>query len=371
MSSVKVLHVLEALEGGTARHVVDLVRHAHGVEHVVAVPAARRFGVTDTRARNAMETAGARLYTLDMRRSPVHPVNAVALAALVRIVARERPEVIHGHSSIGGALARLLPTRRTTVYTPNGLAPGRGARMIERGLATRTAMLVLVSESERDLARQLHLAGATRMTVIPNGIEVDSEPAPVDLHSQLGLDPSIPLVGSVARLGWQKAPEHFVKMCLALASDAPTAHFVLIGDGPQASEVDVLARPLGSRFHRLEVLPGAAGAMRSLSAFVLLSRFEGGPYAPLEAARAGVPLVLSDVVGNRDVLVPGESGLLVPPGDVEKAAGAVRRLLADPTWAGQLTQAMTARLRALFDVRQQGVAHSRLYERLANVNRSL
>ncbi len=112
------------------------------------------------------------------------------------------------------------------------------------------------------------------------------------------------------------------------------------------------------------MLPGAAAVLASLSAFLLVSRCEGGPYAPLEAARAGVPLVLTDVVGCRDVVEDGRSGLLVPR-DADAAAAAVLRLLDDRVLAARLTAAMGERLAERFDVRAQGAAHDALYARLS------
>ncbi len=360
-----VLHVLEALSGGTSRHVVDLVQNLPHVRHVVAIPPARTGGVTDTRARAAMEAAGARVHVVDMRRLPFHPVNVRALLSLRRIVRDERPDVVHGHSSIGGALARCAPGRAARVYTPHGLTPGRAVQVVERLLGRRTSMLVLVSESERERAEELRLVPRARMTVIPNGIDLAGHPAPVDLHGLLGLPPDVALVGSVARLSPQKAPEDFVRMCLLVARQRPDVTFVVVGDGPSAELVRRLAAPLEDRFRLLPVLAGAAGAMSSLSVFVMMSRYEGAPYAPLEAAQAGVPLVLTDVVGNREVLRDGESGVLVRQGDAAAAADAVLRLLEDPAWRDGLTAAMTDRLHVAFDVRAQGRAHADLYAALA------
>jgi glycosyltransferase involved in cell wall biosynthesis len=105
--------------------------------------------------------------------------------------------------------------------------------------------------------------------------------------------------------------------------------------------------------------------MDQLDLFVLPSRYEAGPYAPLEAMRAGVAVVLTDVVGNRDAVVDGESGVLVPPDDPETLAGAITRLLADDGLRRRLAEAGERRVRDRFDVRAQAERTLALYRELA------
>lgn len=362
-----VLHVLEALCGGTARHLVDLVEWTTGVRHVVAVPGERPGYFTDPDVMRRLLAAGAEIHRIDMKRMPVHPRNAVALLRLAALARRVRADVVHGHSGVGGALARAVPGRVARVYTPNGLHPSSAAMAIERLLGPRTDRFIAVSHSEGDVMVAAKLAGPDRIAVIPNGVDVDLQPDRVDLHAMLGLPDTTPLIGTVARLDYQKAPEHHMDVFEQVAAVAPEAHFVVIGDGPQAAEVDRRGAggALAGRFHRIPGLPGAAGALSSLRVFVLLSRYEGGPYAPLEAARAGVPLVLSDSVGNRDVVEPGESGELVAFGDTGAATAAVLRLLDDDAHHARLTDRMTGRLRQVFSSHDNGTAHAELYSTLA------
>jgi glycosyltransferase involved in cell wall biosynthesis len=367
-----VLHVLEANCGGTARHVVDLVEWTHGVRHVVAVPRSRRGFFTEQQAVERMRAAGADVRVISMRRLPFHPVNAVAVARLAALRHEVGADVVHGHSAIGGALARLLPGRAARVYTPNGLHPSPAAMSVERRLARRSDRLIAVSESEGALMADAGL-GADRVTVIPNGVDPDLLPPAIDLHSVLGLDRSTPLVGTIARLDPQKDPEHTMRVFAKVAVAAPDVHFVLIGDGVKAEQVDALggSGALAGRFHRIAGLPGAAGALPSLQVFTLLSRYEGGPYAPLEAARAGVPLVLTDAVGNRDVVVPGVSGELVALDDEGAAVAAILRLLDDGARRGRMVHAMRRRLAAVFSLAHNGRAHADLYRELAGTSRTL
>jgi glycosyltransferase involved in cell wall biosynthesis len=362
-----VLHVLESLQagGGTGRHVLDIVRHAPGVRHEVAVPRRRHGWPPDPAMLAALQDAGAVVHLVGMRRKPLHPGNALALRRLRRVIVERRPAVVHGHSAIGGALARIAtpaPIRR--VYTPNGITPLRVGLAAERLLGPRTDVLVAVSAGEAALARELALVPADRIEVIPNGIDRDEPPPGPDLRGLLGLPADTPLVGSVARLVHQKAPEDFV----TVAARVPHAHFLLVGTGPRQASVDRTVRSAGvaDRWHHIPLLPDVASVLGQLDVFVLTSRFEGGPYTPLEAMRAGTPVVLTDVVGNRDATDNGRAGDLVAAGDVDGLARAVAGLLRDDERRRSLAAAGREHVRVHHGVDDQGRAHAALYARLAD-----
>jgi glycosyltransferase involved in cell wall biosynthesis len=340
------------------------VRHATATDHEVVIPVRRVGGVTDEAAEGHLRAAGATVHHLGMRRTPWSPANAAALARLVRLIRRTDPDVVHGHSSIGGLLARLAAagTGRPRVYTPNGVTDVRVGRWVERALAPLTDRVVAVSPSEAERVVALHLAPTGRVATIPNGI--DLAPADrIDLRTRLGIDAATPLVGSIARLVPQKAPLDLVAAASAIRAQIPEARFVLVGDGAMAEEVDAAIRRAGleGALDRIPVLPGAAGMLADLDVFLLTSRFEGGPYAPLEAMREGTAVVLTDVVGSRDAVEDGRTGLLVPPEDPDAAAAAVVGLLRDPDRRGELASTAWARVAEHFDVRAMGAAHDALY----------
>lgn len=364
----RVLHAIEAIEAGVARHVTDLVRLVDADHHVV-VPPERVGGFTDDAALAAMRAAGAEVHMARMRRSVAAPGNLAAAVAVRRLVRSAGIDVVHGHASIGGAVARLgaIGTGAARVYTPNGLLPARGALAAERLLGRLTDRFVAVSASEAEQAERLGVIGGERIVVIPNGIDLEPPPpSGPDLRELLGVDPGTPLVGTIGRLAAQKAPEAFIAACERAGAESD-AGFVLIGDGPLRDEVArrVAASPLGSRLLHLPGLPGASGVLPQLDAFVLASRYEAGPYAPLEAMRAGVPAVLTDVVGNRDAVADGDSGLLVAPGDPDALAAAIGRLLADGDLRAKLAEGGRRRLEERFDVREMARRTSELYAALA------
>ena len=367
--TLRVLHVLEAFAGGTERHLLDLIGHVDGVEHLVAAPPTH-LGKTTKEAADRARALGARVEIIPMRRSP-GPHHAVAgIGSLHALIRRSRPDIVHGHSSIGGSVARLgaRGTGVPVLYTPNGLARMRWALGVERALAPLTDWLIAVSESEREFALRHRLAAPERSCTIPNGIDVDP-PEPLDppLRERLGLPPEVPLVGCLGRLTWQKAPEVFVSACEIVVRQRADAHFVLIGSGPEADGVRrCLDRGhLDGRFHWLPELADAAAAFGELDLYVLPSRFEGGPYTPLEAMRAGTPMILTDVAGNRDTVEDGVSGKLVPVEDHRSLGAAIIELLDDPQQRAVFAAAASERLRTDFDARVMGARTAEVYASLS------
>jgi glycosyltransferase involved in cell wall biosynthesis len=357
-----ILHVLEAFAGGTERHLLDVVRHAQGFEHVLAVPP-RHLGRSTERACALARAAGAQMELVDMPRGP----DLGAITALGALVRRVRPDIVHGHSSIGGALARVAAAGSgvPVVYTPHGVSRARWALAVERSLRGRTHRLIAVSESERAFALEHRLVSPERVRVIPNGIELEAPPAHRSLRAALGVGPGVPLVGCVARLTWQKAPEIFVEACGNAARRLPQARFVLIGSGPQRRLVEhaALSCGLNGNFQLLDGLDDAAGALSELDVFVLPSRFEGAPYTPLEAMRAGVAVVVSDADGNRDTVTPGVSGLIVPREDPLALAEAIVHLVEDLELRERLVAGALSTLPE-FDVRRMASALEGVYAEL-------
>ena len=125
---MSVLHVLEAIEGGVARHLVNLVGHVDA-DHIVVIPSERVGGLTDNAAIAAIASAGATVEQIDMRRSPTSPRTLAAVPKVNRLINRVKPAVVHGHSAIGGVVARLgaVGTSSARVYTPHGLYPALSA----------------------------------------------------------------------------------------------------------------------------------------------------------------------------------------------------------------------------------------------------
>ena len=369
--TLKVLHVVEAVEGGVARYVADLVAHARAVDHSVVMPMKRSVGVTDDDSMARIAEI-AEVHVVDMRRSPLALVNATAVRTVRRLVLSEGFDVVHGHSTMGGAIARLGGRGKPVVYTPNALYPGAAATLVERVLGKGTAVVVAVSPSEAEEVRRRKLVPVDRLHVIHTGVAAAPGRPSFDLRERIGAPAAARVVGSAVRLVPQKDPLLFVDAMEAVLRHLPEAHAVLLGDGPMRPEVEqrVAASGVADRLHVLGHVPEARTLFPQLDVYVLASRYEGMPYSLLEAMQAGVATVASDAVGNRDLVRHEETGLIVPVGAAGALAAAVERLLRDDQLRTQLASAGQHAIATDATVDAMAHAYVELYERVVEESQS-
>ena len=310
------------------------------------------------------------VHVLPMHRTPWAPANLRCVVALRRLLGELQPDVVHGHSSVGGLLARVAAIRRPgarRLHAERHHAGPRRDQLVERSLRPLTQRFVAVSSSEADLAVALGLIRRDRVVVIPNGVEPDLPPR-IDLRGHLGIPGDAPLVGTIARLVPQKAPEDFVAACAETARLVPDAHFVLIGGGELQAETD--AAIAAAAF-------GAALPPRSTSSREPQARWASSTSSPWPpASRAGrtrrwrrcEPALLSCSPTSSAAATRWRTAS--PAGSCPSATpspsdAAVAELLLDPGERGRLGDAGHARVAARFDVRSMGVALDALYAELS------
>ena len=339
--SLTVLQVLEATEGGTRRHLEDLVSALDPAAFRAALAVSfRRAGSSRDADLSRYAARGVEVSEVPMRRAISPLADAASLARLVRCVRRVRPDVIHAHSSKAGFLARLAGAwcRVPVVYTPHvfpflmGCGKRRRSlyRLLERSARGLTAALIAVSEEERAAALELGYA-AERVFLIRNGVAgaEEAEEAPVRVREAGSLT-----VGFFGRLSPQKGPDLLLEAAAAVVTRLPQVSFRLYGDGE-------LAKPLRLQAERRRLGPhvsfmGACRSdeimarMREVDVVAVPSRWEGCPYVVLEAFEAGVPVVAASVGGVPELIRHGENGMLAVPGSAEALEDGLLDLLRDP-----------------------------------------
>lgn len=360
---MRVLHVIEATIGGTRRHVVDVVRAqvARGLE-VGLVSAALREPAFE-RDREELRRAGARCFDLPMERS-IRPGRDLAhLLALERLLLRERPDVVHTHSSKAGVLGRLASMQADVgarVHTPHTFAflfrsmfgpAKRGLfRSIETYLSAASAAVIAVSAGEAETMAGSGVVPSARVRTVPNGIDPRPFEAavPLDLEA-LGVPRSAPSACVVGLLNVAKGQD------LALAALArpglEALHLVLAGHGEELAALRALAVQLGvaDRAHFLGWRDDAPRLIAACDLVLLPSRWEGMPYIVLEAMAAAKPVVATRVDGARELVVPGVTGELADVEDTTDLARAVAAVLRrTPAERAALGLAARARVNAGF-----------------------
>jgi glycosyltransferase involved in cell wall biosynthesis len=352
-TALRVCLVTEAGGGGVGRHFLDLARGLadQGVKATCVYSAGRSDAQFQQRLARVN---GVQLVEFPMRRA-MHWTDIVDLRGLVRLLRRLGPfDVIHGHSSKGGALSRLAARWLSipSVYTPNAFVTldptlpswRRSAyAWIERWLARHSSAVIAVSSDEARHARALGIA-TEKIHVVNNGIEQPEFPPREEVRSQLGLSPHDFVVGFVGRLSAQKAPENLLEAFLGVyARDAASA-LVLVGGGPLDAMLRARAEALGLN-SRVKLLGDvvATQIMPAFDVFCLSSRYEGMPYVLLESLAAGLPIVATRVGGVKMCVEPEVNGLIVPPENVNALSAALLRLAGDRPLAQRFAAASAAK----------------------------
>jgi glycosyltransferase involved in cell wall biosynthesis len=306
-----------------------------------------------------------------------------ALWALTRHFQRTRPRIVHTHSSKAGILGRAAARAAgvpIVVHSVHGF--GFHAEQtwalrtlgvgMERAIAPLTTHVIAVSRRNLEQGVALGFLDPAKASVIRSGVRVAAfreaaaaGPARAPLRAELGIAPSVPLVGMVACLKPQKAPLDFVEVAARVALVRPEAEFLMAGDGELRPAVEERARQLGlaGRLHLLGWRRDVPRVMAALDVVVLTSLWEGLPRVVPEAVAAGRPVVATAIDGTAEILHDGENGFVCPPHDCEGLAARVLRLLADPLLGRRVAE--TARpILEEFDIDVMVREQERLYHRL-------
>ena len=340
---MRILQVVEACGAGVGRHVRGLSRDLSAQNHRVTVAYAPHRADEAFKKFTVDQQNRIRFVPLRVKReiSPVADLRAIF--QLLQLMEREGPfDVVHGHSSKGGALARIVGRYFgiPTVYTPHSLvmASPEISRVeaavytsIERILGQwATSKFIAVSEEERDLILKLRLTPRNRVAVVENGLDDQdldyfSERANREDTTQKCLT-----FGSIMRFSPQKAPGHLIEAFNRLAKMSPQVpvRLVLAGDGellPEA-ETQVEENGLTDNVSLLGWRTDTRNVLRELDVFVLSSLYEGFSYAILEAMAAKLPIISTNVFGTRGTIAQVPGNILVPPGDPGALADGMKRM---------------------------------------------
>lgn len=307
----------------------------------------------------------ARLFVLPSLRRAMHPWRDLkSFAAILRILWKERPDIVHTHTAKAGALGRLAgisynqwgPGRRKRAvlihtyhgHVLEGYFSSRVSRLfaaIERCLSRRTDRLIAVSETIRDQLLAMGVGSKPQWRVIPLGLDLS------DLAKLQASDGSEPLrCGLVGRLVPIKNPALFLQAMQKIAGGPVRGQ--IIGDGPLRQEMEQAARRmnLGGVVSFAGWREDRTTCYRDLDAVCVTSRNEGTPLTLIEAMAAGRAVVSTDVGGVGDLLgfrgeiaagtfEIAERGLMVKEGDAIGLAAALESLARDPSLLRRIAEA--------------------------------
>lgn len=293
------------------------------------------------------------------------------LVAAIRVASRLRGEQImlfQTNSTFshiyGGLAARLLgvpciwyPHEHTNTRRWINMA---GWRLLCSLLATR------VAATSNAVLRTF--AAGPRGRVIYAGQPEIRNVQPI-LRSRLGLPEHARIVGYIGRVTYGKGLDVLARAARRVVEGAPQVHFVLIGGGwwedtPYKAKVAQTIREsqLSAHWHWIDYDPQAATYIPEMELVVLPTRYEALGLALLEAGQAARPVVASNVGGVPEVVLDGETGILVPPGDPDELATAILRLIHNPLLAQEMGRKGYERVNRVFGLQRYYTEFLELYE---------
>jgi glycosyltransferase involved in cell wall biosynthesis len=294
-----------------------------------------------------------------MTRSITPIADLAALWRLYRIMRRERFTIVHCHTpkaELLGQLAARLARVPIVVDTFRGIYQNGNMSRFQRWMlacmariaATCADLVLCQSREAMESAVQARICRPGRTAFLGNGIDIrrfDRRTLdPQDLErarTQLGLDPMQPVIGFVGRLVREKGILDLFEAMRLVSSRWPKAQLLVVGSTDTDKE-DAIAPEAAMDFGVTAscIFAGMRTDMPTLYAlmdvFVLPSYRESFPRAPMEASAMGVPCVVSDIPGCREVVESGRNGLLVPAGDAEALANAILKLLVNEELARKM-----------------------------------
>jgi glycosyltransferase involved in cell wall biosynthesis len=362
---LRILYIITRSEpGGAQTHVLDLLREFR--QRAELHLGVGESGFLVTRA----EALGIRVHHLPNLVQPLSPIqDGRAITEVVTLIRKVQPDFIHLHSSKAGLVGRLAArlTKTPSVFTAHGWAFTDGVpkrrRMIaltsERLAGGLDSWIIAVSERDRQLALQHRIVRPDRIVTIHNGIP-DLEP---DLSAS-SRGQSVPRLVMVARFTPQKEQTALLR-ALAWLTDLHW-EVELIGDGPLLKASQELADSLGiaAKVSFAGMCNDVASRLSEADIFVLISRYEGFPISILEAMRAGLPVVASDVGGVSEAVIEGRTGFLVPRGDDETLQMRLRELLSNKPLRQEMGREGRLRYKEMFTLEHMIAATTHVYESL-------
>jgi len=361
----RILHVIPTLDrSGAEKQLVLLAQGLPRDEFDVHVCALTRGGPLAAE----LEQSGVPLAHINKQ----WKFDPLAWRRLRRHIRALAPDLVHTWLFAANAYGR---TAAFSVGTPRVVASERcvdrwkaGRELaLDRCLARRTDAVVVNSRGVHDFY-QAQGIDARKLRLIYNGIGPAAPATKMrdQLLAELKLPPDARLIGAVGRLWPQKRLKDLIWATDLLQVIRNDVHLLVVGDGPQRAALERYARlcHVNNRVHFLGSRHDVPELMHHFDLLWLASSYEGLPNVVMEAMAAAVPVVASDIAGNRELVVHGETGYLVPLGDRAGYGRYAHKILEDATLRQRLGRAGQQRVGRDFTVEAMVAGHAALYREL-------
>ncbi len=295
-------------------------------------------------------------------------LDPVLLPHLVKFILGHQTQLVHAHlihADLYGTLAARLAGVPAVVSTKHGYNPWRAKwfyACLDRWASFSQDRIITISDALGRLLVEVEGLRPEKLSTIHYALEGDHfrSSVPVDLS----LEVSHPVIGTVSRLIHQKGIHVLLRAFAECAKNHPSISLVVVGDGPERSNLEILARKLGlgSRVRFLGYRPDVHQILPQFDIFTLPSFGEGFGLVLLEAMACGKAVVATDVMSIPEIVQQGKSGLLVPAQDVSALAEALDTLIANPELRDRFGKAGFQRVRTEFTVERMVRKTAEVYQ---------
>lgn len=323
-------------------------------------------GSLEERARQG----GLDLRVIEASRRSLHPWRDwQTYREIIRLLREIRPDLLHTHSSKAGIIGRQAAAKLKLpcVHTIHGASFHVGQspvlhhlyQWLERRAARATDRFISVCDAMTDQYVKANVAPREKFVTVYSGFDVEPflQPArpPREVRAELGLQPDDVVIGKVARMFPLKGHEYLLKAAKAVVDRCPNVRFLLVGDGilrPQF-ESELIAGGIRDRFVFTGLVPPekVAELIHAMDIVVHTSVWEGLARVLPQGLIAGKPVVSYDIDGAREVVIPGETGFLLPSQSIDELSNALCTLAGDAAMRRRFGE--TGRLRFTDQFRHQ------------------
>ncbi|HPC32420.1 MAG TPA: glycosyltransferase family 4 protein, partial [Syntrophales bacterium] len=331
-----------------ARYETYLLAGSDGQDTAAAVstPSAESAAAEENMAR--VQAAGVKTFIVPELVRPVAPLRDLRAFLRIRgLIRRLAPQIVHTHTSKAGIIGRLAAFSAgvpVVVHTPHGhvfwgyfgAVASRFFITLEKSASRLTDRLIMLTGQEKADHLRYRIAPPDKFVVIHSGVCLEPFLQITAADSRPDSDPAFPpdsfVIGTIGRLTAIKGQRYLLEAAAGLLREIPELICIIVGEGELRRELAARAASLG--MGERAFFPGwrrdVPSYMAALDLFVMPSLNEGMGRVVVEAMAAGRAVIASDVGGLRDLVVHGENGLLVPPGNAAALAAAIRTLYRDP-----------------------------------------
>lgn len=377
MAKIKVAHIITLLElGGAQENTLYTCEHLNKNKFDIILICGKG-GILDAQTKNIKT-----YFVKELIREICPLYDLLAFIKIYKILKKEKPDIIHTHSSKAGIIGRwaafFLRTMNYELRTIKIIHTFHGFGfndeqnyfiriiyiLVERLTARITDKLVAVSYQNISKGLKSKIGNELQYTMIRSGIKLQDYQIKIDVEKKKKEFAIINenVVGMIACFKKQKAPLDFIKTAKLVCTEKSDVKFILVGDGILRKRIDAEIKKLN--LEKNVILTGwrkdSNEIIKIFDVFVLTSLWEGLPRVIVESMAAGIPVVATYIDGTREIVQEGLTGFVVQPHETEKMAERILRLLNNPDLQKKFSEEAKKRVQE-FDIDLMVSQQEKLY----------